>query len=175
MTYFLKDGTERVVRFTERPADPYAITDVEWAAATDDSGAIVKPLDIDFDDPATFPFATIDEMGNGERPGKDNYHGNVRIVREFDPETKQPLNESVSEAALDAWGAKGERLYVGVYRGPKTVADGALVAGDEYDYFELIGSRAKTVADEENYMAKDIAATAGGYAVERAALVADAG
>lgn len=174
MTYYVKDGTERVVVFASRPADPFAITVAEWTAADDVSGAIVKPLDIDFDAPATFSFATIDQTGNGERPGRDNYHANVRIARDFDPTDQQSDATSVAETALAIFAAKGETICVGVYRGPKLVTDGALVAGDEYDYFEVVGSRARSVADEENYMAKDIACTAGGFSVERGVLVAGA-
>ncbi|MFW7414759.1 hypothetical protein [Demequina sp. SO4-18] len=171
MTQFIKDGNERVVVFDTRPADPAAITVTEWSGATDHSGAIVKPLDIDFDDPATFAFAVINALGNGQRPGKDNWHANVRIARDFDPGTQQPDATSDFEIALDTFGAKGETIRVGVYRGPKIVTDGALEAGDEYDYFEIIGGRAKSVADEETYIAKDVTCLPGDYAVSRGVLV----
>lgn len=174
MTQFIKSGTERVVEFAARPADPFAITATEWAAATDHSGAIVKPLDIDFDDPETFTFAVITDTGNGERPGKDQYHANVRIARDFDPETQQADATSEFEIAMDVFAAKGEKIFIGVYRGPKIITDGPLVAGDEYDYFEIFGGRAKSVADEEGYIAKDIACTAGGFSVSRGVLAAGA-
>jgi len=172
MTNFIKDGVERVVQFDERPEDPWAITVTEWDAATDHSGAIVKPLDIDFDDPATFQFAVITETGNGMRPGKDNYHANIRIARDYDPETQQLDATSVFEIALAVFAAKGERIFIGVYRGPKLSTDGALVAGDEYEYFEINGGRAKSVADEETYIAKDVVCTPAGFSVSGAVLAA---
>lgn len=172
--YFLKDGTERVVSFATRPADIDAITDAEWAAATDHSSAVVKPLDIDFDDPNTFPFNTIDQRGEGQRAGRDNYHGNVRIGRDWDDADMQADETAASEIALAEFAAKGETLYIGVYRGPKLASAGALVAGDEYDYFEFTGGRAKSVADEENYMMKDVVLQPTGECVSQGVIVAAA-
>lgn len=174
MTQYVKDGVERVVSFASRPADIDAITVTEWSAATEISGGIVKPLDIDFDDPNTFPFNTIDKRGAGDRAGRDNYHGNVRVARDFDSADMQPDETSIFEITLALLAAKGEDLFIGVYRGPKLQSAGALVAGDEYDYFEFTGGRAKSVADEENYMAKDIVLRPTGECVSSGVLVAGA-
>ncbi len=151
---FLKDGTERVVHFASRPADVDAITTTEWAGATDYSDSLVKPLNINFADSSRFAFATINVKGNGERNGRTNAAGTLRIVRKYVEGTKQP--DPSADAAFAAFGTKGVEVKLGVYRGPKEYNDGALVAGDEYDYFEFETDTARVVDEDENYICYDV-------------------
>jgi len=156
---YLKDGTERVVQFATRPADFNAITITattgEWTVADDHSGGIVKPLNITASDSNRFTFNTIDTAGNGERAGRSNAAGTVRIVREYAAgDTKQI--DPAADTAFIAFGTKDTEVLLGIYRGPKL--DGvALAAGDEYEYYEFTTDVPKVVEETDQYICYDVA------------------
>lgn len=166
MTFFLKDGTERLVVFGAEPANINAITEGEWAGATDHSESIVKPLPAFFQDSATFAFAVITQKGNGEGIGKTSAGGTLRIVRHYLEGTKQI--DPALDGAFAAFGTKNTLVRIGLYRGPKEWTDGPLTAGDEYEYLEFWTDVARVLEDDETYIAYDVRLVfKGNYAAQK--------
>lgn len=150
---FLNDGVDKVTLLASTPADVDAVTAAEAAAGTDHSGSIVNPLDVNFADSTRFTFKTIDVEGNGERNGRTNAAGVLRIVREYDTADNQP--HATEDATFTAFGTKGTTVRLLIRRGPKASA-AAWAAGDEYDYFEFETDTARKVAEDDNYICFDV-------------------
>lgn len=152
--FYLKDGTERLVAFATRPANIEAIKVTEWTAADDHSAAIVKPLAVNASDSTKFPFATIDTAGNGERAGRSNAQGTLRIVRFYKDDASKQI-DATKDTGFIAFGTKGTEALLGVYRGPK-LNGVALIIADEVEYYEFTTDVPKVVEETDTFICYDV-------------------
>lgn len=132
----LADGNVKVVLLAARPADINAITVTEATAvgAKDMSSRI---LSSDFDLGPTgsdsIPDKPLDAKGNANTHGLSNFGGGLSVFRYFDPATG--MADATDDWAYDAVKDKGTTLCLVVRETGKDSGD-AIVAGDEYRYYE---------------------------------------
>jgi len=145
----IADEHVALVAFDSPPADPAAITDDEWNAATPLQCRIMD-YRLSPTDPDTVQQAELCTGSNAQVPTRSNYEGSVIVFRYLDADGKPADTE---DAVYDLFREKGTALYLADREGPEQDAEGE--AGQEYSYFEVLTSDPKKPTDRGGYVRRE--------------------